>query len=111
MANVARWFLRLLCLMALVLFAALAVVFVGVTVDQFGTKQYVVDSVAGLPPVYIISALLVLPCLAFVAGFWMLLLDSFKAPPEPPDSSAEPTQMQLPKSRFDRLRHWRRPVA
>ena len=72
-ASVARWFLRLLCLVALVLFAALAVVFVGVTVDQFGTKQYVVDSVAGLPPVYILSALLVLPCLAFVAGFWMLL--------------------------------------
>jgi hypothetical protein len=107
-ANVARWLFRLFCLLALVLFAALAVVFVGVTVDQFGTKQYVTDSVGGLPPVYILSALLVLPCLAFVAGFWMLFIDTFKVRPEPPGASPEPTQMQLPRSRFERLRRWRR---
>jgi hypothetical protein len=105
MASVGRWFLRLFCLLALVLFAALAVVFVGVTVDQFGTKQYVVDTVAGLPPVYILSALLVLPCLAFVAGFWMLLIDTFKHPPGP--QSGQPAEMQLPRSRWERLRRWR----
>jgi len=90
-----------------VLFAALAVVFVGVTVDQFGTQQYVTDNVAGLPPVYIISALLVLPCLVFVAGFWMLLIDTFKQPAQPPPTG-QPTELTLPRSRLDRLRIWRR---
>jgi TRAP-type C4-dicarboxylate transport system permease small subunit len=106
MATVGRWLLRLFSLLALVLFAALGVIFGVVTVDQFGAKEYVTDNVAGLPPVWVISALLVIPCLAFVAGFWLLFMDSFKggAGPTPPEA----TQVQLPRSLLDRLRLWRR---
>src|SRR6266705_1947228 len=106
MANVGLWLLRLLALLALVLFATLVVIFGVVTVDQFGAKEYVTDNLPGLPPVWVISALLVLPCLAFVAGFWLLFMDTFKggggsAPPEA-------AEMQLPRSILDRLRLWRR---
>jgi hypothetical protein len=62
----------------MLLFAALMIVFVVVTVNHFGDKQYVTDNVQGLPPVYVITAVLVPFCAAFVAGFWMLFLDSFK---------------------------------
>src|SRR5919201_2252973 len=101
MANVARWLFRLFSLLALVTFAALAVIFTVVTVDQFGAKEYVSDNVAGLPPVWVVSALLVLPCLAFVAGFWLLFMDSFKgtAGSTPPET----TLVQLPRSLLDRL--------
>jgi hypothetical protein len=62
----------------MLLFAALMIVFVVVTVNHFGEKQYVTDNVQGLPPVYVITAILVPFCAAFVAGFWMLFLDSFR---------------------------------
>jgi hypothetical protein len=62
----------------MLLFAALMIVFVVVTVNHFGDKQYVTDNVQGLPPVYVITAILVPFCAAFVAGFWMLFLDSFR---------------------------------
>jgi TRAP-type C4-dicarboxylate transport system permease small subunit len=102
MANVGRWLLRLFALLALVLFAALGVIFTVVTVDQFGVKEYVSDNVPGLPPVWVISALLVIPCLAFVVGFWLLFLDTFNGPsnPSPPE--------RLPRSLLDRVRIWRR---
>lgn len=62
----------------MLLFAALMIIFVVVTVNHFGEKEYVTDNVAGLPPVYVITAVLVPFCAAFVGGFWMLFLDSFK---------------------------------
>jgi hypothetical protein len=102
MANVGRWLFRLFALLALVTFAALAVIFAVVTVDQFGAKEYVSDNVAGLPPVWVVSALLVLPCLAFVVGFWLLFMDSFNGPPGPPKPQ------RLPRSLLDRVRVWRR---
>lgn len=70
--------MRVFSLLAMVFFGALMVIFIVVTVDQFGRKQYVTDNVAGLPPVYVITALLVPFCAAFVAGFWALFMDSFK---------------------------------
>jgi TRAP-type C4-dicarboxylate transport system permease small subunit len=105
MATFGRWLLRLFAMLALVLFAALAVIFTVVTVQHIGEKEYVSDSVDGLPPVWVISALLVLPCLAFVAGFWLLFLDTFRstAPPPPPG-----TEVPLPRSLLERLRIWRR---
>jgi uncharacterized BrkB/YihY/UPF0761 family membrane protein len=105
MANLGRWLLRLFAMLALVLFASLAVIFTVVTVQHIGEKEYVSDSVDGLPPVWVISALLVLPCLAFVAGFWLLFLDTFRGPatPTPPG-----TEVQLPRSLRERLRIWRR---
>ncbi len=78
MAATWRWFVRLFALCAMVLFAALMVIFVIVTVNHFGEKQYVTDNVKGLPPVYVITAILIPCCAAFVAGFWMLFYDSFK---------------------------------
>lgn len=62
----------------MLLFAALMVVFVVITVNHFGQKEYVTDSIGGLPPVYVLTAVLVPFCAAFVGGFWMLFLDSFK---------------------------------
>jgi TRAP-type C4-dicarboxylate transport system permease small subunit len=104
MATFGRWLLRVFAMLALVLFAALAVIFTVVTVQHVGEKQYVSDSVDGLPPVWVISALLVLPCLAFVAGFWLLFLDTFRGPSGPAPPEAE----RLPRSLLDRLRIWRR---
>jgi TRAP-type C4-dicarboxylate transport system permease small subunit len=78
MAAVWRWFVRMFALLAMLLFAALMVIFVVVTVNHFGEKQYVTDNVGGLPPVYVLTAILVPFCAAFVGGFWMLFLDSFK---------------------------------
>jgi hypothetical protein len=105
MADLARWLLRLFAMLALVLFAALAVIFTVVTIQHIGEKEYVSDSVSGLPPVWVISALLVLPCLGFVAGFWLLFLDTFRGPsgPSSPDGG-----VRLPRSLLDRLRIWRR---
>jgi uncharacterized membrane protein len=59
-------------------FGALMVIFVVITVNHFGQKEYVTDSIGGLPPVYVLTAVLVPFCAAFVGGFWMLFLDSFK---------------------------------
>jgi TRAP-type C4-dicarboxylate transport system permease small subunit len=78
MAATWRWSVRLFSLLAMLLFAALMVIFVVVTVNHFGQKEYVTDNVAGLPPVYVLTAVLVPFCAAFVGGFWMLFLDSFK---------------------------------
>jgi TRAP-type C4-dicarboxylate transport system permease small subunit len=78
MAATWRWSVRLFALVAMLFFAALMVIFVIVTVNHFGEKEYVTDNVAGLPPVYVITAVLVPFCAAFVGGFWMLFLDSFK---------------------------------
>jgi TRAP-type C4-dicarboxylate transport system permease small subunit len=104
MAAVGRWLLRLFSMLALVLFAALAVIFTVVTVQHVGEKSYVSDNVSGLPPVWIISALLVLPCVVFVAGFWLLFLDTFRGSSGPKPPEAE----RLPRSLLDRLRIWRR---
>jgi TRAP-type C4-dicarboxylate transport system permease small subunit len=106
MATLGRWLTCIFSLLALVLFATLAVIFGVVTVDQFGTKQYVTDNLSGLPPVYVLSALLVVPCLAFVFAFWMLFMDAFRTdtrrtPPGPPE-------VELPRSLLGRLRVWRR---
>ncbi|HEY1596314.1 MAG TPA: hypothetical protein VGF74_13025 [Thermoleophilaceae bacterium] len=78
MAATWRWSVRLFALVAMLFFAALMIVFVVVTVNHFGDKQYVTDNVSGLPPVYVITGILVPFCAAFVGGFWMLFLDSFK---------------------------------
>jgi hypothetical protein len=88
MSTALCWVTRIFALLAMLTFAALAVVFVVVTIDQFGTKQYVTDNVKGLPPVYVLTAILVPCCLLFVAGFWMLLVDTFK--PEPPELGDRP---------------------
>lgn len=87
MAAVLRWCLRLFALLAMLLFAAMMVIFVIVTVDQFGQKQYVTDSVGGLPPVYVLTAILVPFCAAFVGGFWWLFLDTFRDGPEDANKS------------------------
>jgi TRAP-type C4-dicarboxylate transport system permease small subunit len=109
MATVARWLLRLFALLALLLFATLAVVFGVITVDRFGTKEYVTDSVGGLPPVYIITALLVLPCLAFVAGFWLLFLDTFRQERvEPRAETLFGSATPLRRSLLERMRLRRR---
>jgi len=104
MAAVFRWSLRLFALLAMLLFAALMVIFVIVTVDQFGEKQYVTDSVAGLPPVYVLTAVLVPFCALFVAGFWMLFLDTFRDGTE--ELAEEPMRGPLPPAPptlFERL--------
>ncbi|HEY2601383.1 MAG TPA: hypothetical protein VGI67_07505 [Thermoleophilaceae bacterium] len=90
MAAAFRWSQRLFSVVAMVLFAALMVVFVVVTVQHFGEKQYVTDNVAGLPPVYLITAFLVPCCAAFVGGFWMLFLDSFKQRGVPEEFEPQP---------------------
>ena len=77
-------------------------VFVIVTVQHFGEKQYVTDNVSGLPPVYVITAVLVPCCAAFVGGFWMLFYDSFRQPvtfEERPLQLRQPEQPSL-RSRF-----------
>jgi TRAP-type C4-dicarboxylate transport system permease small subunit len=112
MAAVWRWFVRLFSLLAMLLFAALMVIFVVITVNHFGQKEYVTDNVEGLPPVYVLTAVLVPFCAAFVAGFWMLFLDSFKrqiaaqqlqaAAPAPAPVMAEATT----RSRRERLSRW-----
>ncbi len=106
MATLGRWLTCLFALLALVLFATLAVIFGVVTVDQFGTKQYVTDNLSGLPPVYVLSALLVVPCLAFVFAFWMLFMDAFRTSTRRPPPG--PQQVELPRSLLSRLRVWRR---
>ena len=97
----------------MVLFAALMVVFVIVTVNHFGEKEYVTDSVEGLPPVYVLTAVLIPFCAAFVAGFWMLFLDSFRQQvalqqvdtgPALAPALVEP----MPPSRRERLSAWAR---
>src|SRR6185437_14685970 len=47
-----RWSVRVFAFFAMLFFAALMVVFVIVTVQHFGEKEYVTDNVSGLPPVY-----------------------------------------------------------
>jgi TRAP-type C4-dicarboxylate transport system permease small subunit len=78
MAATWRWSVRLFSVLAMLLFAALMIIFIVITVNHFGQKEYVTDNVAGLPPVYVVTAILVPFCAAFVGGFWMLFLDSFK---------------------------------
>jgi TRAP-type C4-dicarboxylate transport system permease small subunit len=98
MAATWRWSVRLFALVAMLFFAALMVVFVIVTVNHFGQKEYVTDNVAGLPPVYVITAVLVPFCAAFVGGFWMLFLDSFKHEAQAEyGSSAAPPLLQPPR--------------
>jgi len=114
MAAARRWTVRLFALAGMLAFATLAVVFVVVTVDQFGTKQYVTDNVEGLPPVYVITALLVPCCLVFVAGFWMLFMDSFKTEPAELGDAPDPVPGTLPdhvplRERFARWRAAHRP--
>jgi TRAP-type C4-dicarboxylate transport system permease small subunit len=107
MAATWRWSVRLFALLAMLFFAALMVVFVIVTVQHFGQKEYVTDNVSGLPPVYVITAILVPCCAAFVGGFWMLFYDSFNTPapqqqyagtgapaPAPPFHPAAPTRRE-----------------
>jgi hypothetical protein len=81
MAAFFRWSVRIFALLAMLLFGTLMVIFVAVTVDRFGQKQYVTDNVGGLPSVYVITALLVPFCAIFVVGFAWLFYDSFKSPP------------------------------
>ena len=98
----------------MIAFASLSVIFVIVTVDQFGTKQYVTDNVEGLPPVYVLTAILVPCCLAFVAGFWMLFMDSFKEEPVEVLDVPDPVPGTLPphvpaRERFARWREAHKP--
>jgi TRAP-type C4-dicarboxylate transport system permease small subunit len=116
MSAVWRWSVRLFALLAMLLFAALMVVFVVVTVNHFGQKEYVTDNVKGLPPVYVLTAVLVPCCAAFVGGFWMLFLDTFKqearaqqmeaAPAGPAPALAPPEAETAP--RRERLAQWAR---
>jgi hypothetical protein len=106
-------------------FGALMVIFVVITVNHFGQKEYVTDSIGGLPPVYVLTAVLVPFCAAFVGGFWMLFFDSFRrqvaaeqlqaagAPAGPAAPTVPPTPIagQLePESvpRRERLARWAR---
>ena len=66
MAAAWRWSVRLFALLAMLLFAALMVIFIVVTVNHFGQKEYVTDNVGGLPPVYVLTAVLVPCCAALV---------------------------------------------
>jgi hypothetical protein len=114
MAAAWRWTVRLFALTAMVVFAALTVIFVIVTVDQFGAKNYVTDNVSGLPPVYVLTAILAPCCLVFVAGFWMLFMDSFKEEPPELGDAPEPVPGTLPDSvplreQFAKWREARRP--
>jgi hypothetical protein len=90
MAAAWRWSVRLFALLAMLLFAALMVIFVVVTVNHFGQKEYVTDNVGGLPPVYVLTAVLVPFCAAFVGGFWMLFFDTFKHEPRAEQMDAVP---------------------
>ena len=112
MAAAWRWSVRLFSLAAMLLFAALMVVFVVVTVNHFGQKEYVTDNVGGLPPVYVLTAVLVPFCAAFVAGFWMLFLDSFKrqvaAEQSQPAAIVAPAPAEVTQSRRERLMVWAR---
>ena len=93
-----RWSVRIFAFIAMLFFAALMVVFVIVTVQHFGEKEYVTDNVSGLPPVYVITLVLVPCCAAFVAGFWFLFYDSFRrsapAPPQGLPPTAFPQQQE-----------------
>ena len=100
----------------MLLFAALMVVFVVVTVNHFGQKEYVTDNVEGIPPVYVLTAVLVPCCAAFVGGFWMLFLDTFKqeaqseqmeAAPAGPAPALAPPEAEAPPRR-ERLAQWAR---
>jgi hypothetical protein len=93
----------------MLLFAALMVIFVIVTVDQFGTKQYVSDNVPGLPPVFVLTAILVPFCAAFVVGFWLLFLDSFKREGSEEAEMAAPPLLLPERERLrERLSRWGR---
>lgn len=98
MAATWRWSVRFFSLLAMLLFAALMIVFVVVTVNHFGQKEYVTDNVGGLPPVYVVTAILVPFCAAFVGGFWMLFLDSFKRQVAEEEQQAQPWQAPAPAS-------------
>jgi len=115
MAATWRWFVRLFALCAMLFFGALMVIFVVITVNHFGEKEYVTDNIGGLPPVYVLTAVLVPFCAAFVGGFWMLFFDSFRR-----QVAAEQLQMATPtmapalapiaaadgRSRRERLAAW-----
>jgi TRAP-type C4-dicarboxylate transport system permease small subunit len=105
MAAAWRWSMRVFAFLAMLFFAALMVVFVIVTVQHFGEKQYVTDNVSGLPPVYVITLVLVPCCAAFVGGFWMLFYDSFRKP-EP--AYNQPTSLPQPEQpgAFKRIRNF-----
>jgi TRAP-type C4-dicarboxylate transport system permease small subunit len=113
MAATWRWSVRLFSVLAMLLFAALMVIFVIVTVNHFGQKEYVTDNLAGLPPVYVITAVLVPFCAAFVGGFWMLFYDSFRrqvaeeqAPPAPVAAAPPLIEPAEGPTRRARLKAW-----
>jgi uncharacterized membrane protein len=98
-------------------FGALMVIFVVITVNHFGQKEYVTDSIGGLPPVYVLTAVLVPFCAAFVGGFWMLFLDSFRQHAAPEQLQTAPPTMAPAlapiaaaddRSRRERLAAWAR---
>lgn len=95
----------------MLLFATLMVVFVIVTVNHFGEKQYVTDNVRGLPPVYVLTAILIPFCALFVAGFCMLFYDSFKRQATleqvEPRAAVSMPLVQMP-TRRERLADWAR---
>jgi hypothetical protein len=72
----------------------------------------VTDNVQGLPPVYVITAVLIPFCAAFVAGFWMLFLDSFKRQVAVeqlgPSPVMAPALVEATPSRRERLTNWAR---
>jgi len=101
-----RWPVRVFAFLAMLFFAALMVVFVIVTVQHFGEKEYVTDNVSGLPPVYVITLILVPCCAAFVGGFWMLFYDSFNRPqPAHPGLASVPQREERPGV-FARVRNF-----
>jgi hypothetical protein len=117
MAATWRWCVRLFALCAMLFFGALMVIFVVVTVNHFGQHEYVTDSIGGLPPVYVLTAVLVPFCAVFVGGFWMLFYDSFRSQveaeqfqgngfpaPTPTPFAAEPERIP----RRERLARWAR---
>ena len=110
MAATLRWFLRLFALLAMLLFGTLMVIFIAVTVDRFGEKQYVTDRVGGLPPVYVITAVLVPFCLLFTLGFAWMFYDSFRSH-EPPDDDFDTPAGPLPPAPptvWERMGGWAR---
>ena len=119
MAAVWRWSVRLFALFAMLLFGALMVIFIVITVNHFGQKEYVTDNVEGLPPVYVLTAVLVPFCAAFVGGFWFLFFDSFRrqvaaeqmeqalAPAAAPAPAPAPLAPDTP-TRRERIAQWAR---
>jgi hypothetical protein len=76
MRRVAIWAGRTLLLIGLVGFASLAVAFGVATVSEAGGDE--VDTVGDLPPIYVITGILVPGCALLAYGCWWWLVETFR---------------------------------